>query len=360
MKRIYKALIVLAFPSVLLLFSYTGGSPGGKSGSPGDGGSTCTDCHNGTAQSQTGWISTNIPAEGFTAGETYTITATGTHTGVQKFGLELTAEDAFGSKVGMFTISEPSRTKLINANHAVTHTSGGTSVSGNSSSWSMDWTAPASSPSAVKFYAAFNAANGNGSSSGDVIYTSVSTYSLYVAPNPQITGVEPNNEQQGFIGELNITGSETEWTSGVAEVRFVYHDDNTVLFNATQITVVSDDMLTVEVSIPEDIEIGMYDVYVDDLSLDNGFVVDIYDDIFDNYLESTVKVYPNPATNNVIVEAPTNSQIRIIDISGRNMGDYKTENASTLYVNTESFSSGLYFVQVSNGQHSYTKKLTIR
>jgi len=352
--------MIIAIPSVLLLFSYTSGSPGGKSGSPGDGGNTCTDCHSGTAQTQSGWITTNIPAEGFTAGETYTITATGTHSGVAKFGFELTAENTSGSKVGMFTITEPGRTKPANSNHSVTQTSGGTSVSGNTATWTMDWTAPALSPSVVKFYAAFNAANGNGMTSGDIIYTSVATYNIYVAPNPQITGVEPSNEQQGFIGNLNITGSETEWTSGVSEVRFVYHDDNTVFFGATQITVVSDDMLTVEVSIPEDMEIGMYDVYVDDISMDNAFAVDIYDDIADNYLKNSVAVYPNPAISNITIEAPIDSKIDIIDISGRVLGSYNIDNSSSININIESFTSGLYFVNVTHNQSSYSKKLFVK
>ena len=159
MKKIYKVLPIIALPAILLLYSYNSGSPGGKSGSTGDGGSTCTDCHSGAAQSQLGWITTNIPAEGYTPGETYTIIATGTHSGVGKFGFELTAEEISGAKTGTFTIIEPGRTKLTNANNAVTHTSGGTTPSGNTASWTMEWTAPASAPITVKFYAAFNAAD---------------------------------------------------------------------------------------------------------------------------------------------------------------------------------------------------------
>ncbi len=360
MKKIYKVLSLIALPSVLILYSYSTGSPGGKSGSVGDGGHTCTDCHGGTAQTQTGWITTNIPTEGFTAGQTYTITATGTHNGVVKFGFELTAEDAFGGKVGAFTITDPTRTQFTNANAAVTHTSNGTGVTGNSSSWSMDWTAPTPAPQSVKFYAAFNAANGNGLSTGDVIYKSSVAYNLYVPLNPQIVSVEPNNEQQGYEGELVINGNQTEWTTGVNNVSFKFHDDNSIFFEATNITVNADDLLTVNVIIPDSINIGTYDVWVDDISLSNGFTVDIYDNINDNYLSNFVTLFPNPSSDNTTINAPQNSLINIIDISGRVILQTNTGNSSAINLNVSSYEKGIYFVQILNNGNLFTQKLIVR
>ena len=150
----------------------TSGSPGGKTGSPGDG-SDCTSCHAGSAQNANNWISTTIPGTGYVAGSTYTITATATHSGAAKYGFELTAEDGSNAKTGTFVING-SGTQLVNNSKAVTHTSGGTSSSGDSRSWTMDWTAPAAGTGDVSFYAAFNAANGSGSG-GDVIYLSSTT-----------------------------------------------------------------------------------------------------------------------------------------------------------------------------------------
>ena len=230
MRTIYRVISIVAVPLIFILYSYNTGSPGGKTGSLGDGGNTCTDCHSGTSQPQTGWITSDIPAEGFTAGETYLLTAIGTHTGVVKFGFEITAEDSFGSKIGILSLAEPTRTKFTNANKAVTHTANGNTPTGNSNTWTVNWTAPDPAPSLVKFNAAFNAANGNGNNSGDQIYTSLTSYNLYLPPNPQITMVEPNHEEQGFEGELAISGDETSWISGVDEVRFELHDDNDVFF----------------------------------------------------------------------------------------------------------------------------------
>ncbi len=151
---------------------YSSGSPGGKTGSPGDGGTTCTQCHSGTATAQAGWITSDIPADGYEPGQTYTITATGTHPGVGKFGFELTSEDAGASKVGTLVVTNATETMLINSNNAITHKNAGTTPTGDSKSWSFDWTAPAAGTGEVTFYAAFNAANGNGNNQGDVIYTS--------------------------------------------------------------------------------------------------------------------------------------------------------------------------------------------
>jgi hypothetical protein len=173
MKKIYFRLLLA--PAVITLFfagtNFSGGTPGGKTGSPGDGGSTCTDCHVGTATPAEGWITSDIPTLGYEVGETYTITAEAMEDGVSKFGFELTAEDASGNKVGTFAVVN-SETQLANSNASVTHTSSGTSGT-NSKTWTMEWTAPATDIGVVTFYGAFNATNGNGATSGDMVFTSM-------------------------------------------------------------------------------------------------------------------------------------------------------------------------------------------
>lgn len=175
------ALAVAAFTLFTAELNSGSGSVGGKTGSPGDGGSICTECHGGTANPQTGWITTNIPVGGYVPGQIYTITASGMHPGVSKFGFELTAERSGGVKTGGFTITNVAHTKFTNGTNAVTHTFTGTTPSNNAKSWSVDWTAPASGSGAVTFYAAFNAANGNGAPSGDIIYSSSLTVSESIA-----------------------------------------------------------------------------------------------------------------------------------------------------------------------------------
>ena len=73
----------------------------------------------------TATITSNIPANGYVIGNTYTITITGVKANCIKFGFELTAENG-NSKSGDFMITD-NTTKLVNANNAVTHKSSGTS-----------------------------------------------------------------------------------------------------------------------------------------------------------------------------------------------------------------------------------------
>lgn len=217
----------------------SGGSPGGKTGSPADG-ATCTQCHTGTANPVEGWIASDIPATGYMPGETYTITATGSHEGVVKFGFEVTAEDNADAKTGTFEITNADESKLTNSNTAVTHQSEGTTPSGNMKSWTFDWTAPDESTGDVTFYGAFNATNGNGGTSGDVVYTSNYTVmehavgvneighqelevSLY--PNPftdyirvsmkdnekQVSSIQLFNQAGSMVNQINASSNSNEW-----------------------------------------------------------------------------------------------------------------------------------------------------
>jgi len=150
----------------------TSGSPGAKTNSPADG-STCNTCHTGAINTGSGMPSITAPSlsNGYVPGQTYTITATITNASINKFGFEVTVErDADNSKIGTLIVTDGVRTKFVNGGNAITHKIGGTGGSG-SNSWSFDWSAPSAGTGDVTFYGAFNASNGNNSTSGDIIYT---------------------------------------------------------------------------------------------------------------------------------------------------------------------------------------------
>jgi len=167
---LYYSLTVLSIIALGSWVLYPIGSPGGKTGSPGDGGANCTQCHIGTPQQAIGWITTNIPVDGYTPGATYTITATGTHSGVNLFGFEVTSEDGSAAKTGQIIVTDAVQTQLANDNTSITHTINGNSPSGDSKTWTFDWIAPDQGTGEITFYGAFNAANANGEPTGDVIY----------------------------------------------------------------------------------------------------------------------------------------------------------------------------------------------
>ena len=148
------------------LSSYSSTAPTGRTGSPGDG-FDCTACHTSfTSEAITGIISTDIPTEGYEAGETYNITVSGLEeTGFIKYGFSLTAEDIAGSKVGSFTAGTNS---VVSGDH-IGHNP---AIISSSPSWSFNWTAPSSGTGNVTLYGAFVQANGASGNSGDKVKTS--------------------------------------------------------------------------------------------------------------------------------------------------------------------------------------------
>lgn len=145
----------------------SGGSPGGYSSAPSDGGATCTNCHGGSAvQTQSGLITTDIPGDGYVPGSTYTITLTGDFQGRTKYGFEMAANKGTNTNVGGF-IHTTGNTRSVGSN--ATHTGGGNVAPSGSRTWTMSWKAPASGSGLVTFYAVVNATNSNSSSSGDQI-----------------------------------------------------------------------------------------------------------------------------------------------------------------------------------------------
>ena len=254
MKKVLLSLVV-ALGLVVLLTSelaYSGGSSGAKTGSPGDNNINCTQCHGGTASTVTGWVTSTIPAGGYVPGETYTVTVTGTHTGVSKFGFEATAENSQNDKTGTLSITNSTETRLIMKDHAITHTSGGTTPSGASKSWSFDWTAPDAGVGSVTFYAALNAADGDGLKSGDAIYLS-----SLIADENTGTGIDDNKFENAvsvypvpFNGQINISVKD-----GMNAEHINLYNSSGALVNSLKVSGKPDDKISISTA---NLEAGVY------------------------------------------------------------------------------------------------------
>ncbi len=208
MKRFYFLLIsAAAVVAAIVLNASSSGSPGGKTGSPGDSGATCTQCHAGTATNHDGLISTNIPADGYLMGETYTISATIENAALVKAGFELTAEDANGNKIGTFSVNGD-QVQLANGGKSVGHTSQGNTVTGGQKVWTFNWTAPDENVSPITFYTAINATNADGGTGGDMVVTSSETYSLNTISvenhESASIAVYPNPSADGYINIKDV------------------------------------------------------------------------------------------------------------------------------------------------------------
>lgn len=343
MKKLYFLLPCIAVPAAIFLMGYHTGSPGGRTGSPGDSGNTCTGCHTGNATTTFGWITTNVPASGFVGGQTYTLTATGTHNGVVRFGFELTVEDSQGNKVGSLQITDPTRTKLINGNHAVTHTANGITPNGNSNSWSVNWTAPTNVLGNIGIYAAFNAANGNGNTSGDVIYKSVIFISPYTPPPPALASIIPDQADQGESFQATITGTNTNFTGSPA-VSMSYSQNSGEVINATSVTVITATELQAQFTIPFQASPGLWELHVNTLTLSDAFTVNLLSGI-DDLADNNPKIYPNPASQRIYVENANQAKILVFDSGGQFLMNQEI-TADNQSIDISSFSRGLYFIRI--------------
>jgi hypothetical protein len=187
--------ILVAIPvGLLILVSFTGGQGGNFSGSPGDGGSNCTACH--AAGSTYGGtpVLTNVPTA-YAAGQAYNLNLAINGSSVSKFGFNITAEDASGTKIG--TWSPGTGTQLRNGGSGLTHTAAGTT----SNTWNFTWTAPASDQGPVTFYYSTLQANGNNANSGDHLITG---QSASVLTNENVASSFFNFYPTQVVNELNI------------------------------------------------------------------------------------------------------------------------------------------------------------
>lgn len=149
------------------------GAPASRTGSPGDLFLDCTECHTGSATSQSGLITSTIPLTGYVPGIQYTVTGTISAAGKTKFGFEMSPQLQNGTKAGTLVITNAAATKFTGTGQKyITHTSAGTSGPTGTRSWSFDWIAPVAGTGDITFYGAFNVTNSSNSSSGDIIYLS--------------------------------------------------------------------------------------------------------------------------------------------------------------------------------------------
>ena len=193
--KIISAIALTAISSIIFIeFSSSAGanssgSPSAKTGSPGDGGN-CTSCHSGSATTQAGLITSNIPGTGYIAGQTYTITGSITTNGITKFGFQISPQTTGGTLLGSMTVTNSTNTQLTNSGKYITHKSVGTSFPSGTATWSFDWTAPTTGTGDVTFYGAFNSTNNNNNFFGDA--TTLST--LTVSEN-LTTGISAVSEE---------------------------------------------------------------------------------------------------------------------------------------------------------------------
>ena len=167
-----------------LAHSY-GPSPG-VTGAPGDSARACTQCHAGTLNSGAGSVQILLQSGPvYIPGVKQRITVKVSDPDQQRWGFEMTARlnsDLQNAQAGDFTVidnftqvicQDTGPKPCLSGPSFIEHTSAGTrNGTKGGAAFQFDWTPPATNLGPITFYVAGNAANGNGSSAGDLIYTS--------------------------------------------------------------------------------------------------------------------------------------------------------------------------------------------
>jgi hypothetical protein len=169
-------------PSANRVEASASGPTPAHTGAPGE--NNCTECHTSfPVNSGTGSIAiTGLPAR-YAPGQQIPVTVTVSQTDQVIYGFQLTAIDLFGHEVGTYTLPTqvPMRlqtmTGIVNSSERiyVEHTNDGIVGTFGSNTWTFTWNAPNHDAGPVRFYAAGNAANSDGSPGGDYIYTTSKT-----------------------------------------------------------------------------------------------------------------------------------------------------------------------------------------
>lgn len=134
---------------------------------------SCTQCHSGVVNSGPGnvEITTNIPNNTYSPGQTYQVTVTLNSGGGNQAKYGFMLAPMFGTTYKGTLQALDGNCFVEASGRWVTHTSAGSAGGTSSKSFTFNWTAPAAGAGTVILYAAGNCANGNGSDSGDQIYT---------------------------------------------------------------------------------------------------------------------------------------------------------------------------------------------
>ena len=210
----FKPSLFLIPITAFALISFSGGVGGARSGSPGDGGATCTACHApGASFGASAMITTNIPAAGYDVNTDYTVTVTATSS-APGHGFQLTAEKiSDNGKIGTFIAG--ANTTIQDSGSRISHSNR------NQSSWTFTWRSPSTLQGQVKFYAALNAVNNDGGNGGDQVVTASSAnvnalgisearllqFEMFPNPASDMVNVQlPTGTNKAEVGVFDYTG----------------------------------------------------------------------------------------------------------------------------------------------------------
>lgn len=189
---------------------------GGYTGAPGD--SACNQCHSGGG-SLDGDISISGLPSVIEAGQTYTIevTVSNPNGNAARSGFQLVALNGTNGHAGsMSNNSTNTQLRTSGGKTYFGHSPAQNFPAGNTLSFSVDWTAPSVTGSVpeIKFYASSVIANGNGSTSGDLVVLTSEIIPIAASSDPLSISIISSEDPLCFGDNSGTVTSEAAGGSG--------------------------------------------------------------------------------------------------------------------------------------------------
>jgi plastocyanin len=98
-------------------------------------------------------------------------------------------------------------------------------------------------------------------------------FTVLSAQVPALAGIDPDNGEQGYTVSSTITAENTSFEGTSPAVSLSLHANPGEIVSGSNVVVVNNTTLTADFNLPYDASPGLWDLHVDDLSLDNSFTV---------------------------------------------------------------------------------------
>jgi hypothetical protein len=77
-------------------------------------------------------------------------------------------------------------------------------------------------------------------------------------------------------------------------------------------------------------------------------------------LSNSIKIFPNPVSQNLQIESVTalqNANIKILNITGNVIAEYLDISTKTFSIDMSSYSAGCYLIQITSPSYKYIKRI---
>ena len=162
-------------------------------------------------------------------------------------------------------------------------------------------------------------------------------FTIYAAPWPVITSVEPDNAHQGQSLPISITGQNTHFAQGSGTLG-IWFSQGTSTISASSFSVNSNTSLSANFNIPTDAPTGLWDVSVQTdfdgtMTLNDGFTIN----------PTTV-----PIISSVTPDSAYQGQSLTVSITGQNTHFMFVQGSETIYTDNVWFSQGSSTIAASS------------